>query len=96
MNIRMLIGICFCCLSGLGGVFGNLTIHRMIDEINRKSASDPTVSHSGFLSMKFTRIVTDYENLYPLGKLRSDLRASIAALLIGFVGTVLCLMVRFR
>jgi hypothetical protein len=96
MNVRLLTGICFFGLSTAAAICGNVVVHRMIDQINRHPGNGPDISHFMFSPGKLIRIVTDYRSLYPEGKLGFYLRASVAGLVVGFVGLVFCLMVRFQ
>jgi len=96
MTPQLVIGIVFFCVAMTGCAIGNISMYKMIDEINRSIHRSQSLTHFGFWAGKNLFIMSEYRRLYPEGKLHGRTWASIATMIAGLTGVAICMMVRFR
>lgn len=90
MTTRTIIGIVLFGLGTTGVILANMFVMMMIGEINRKRKEGELVSYFGFTFQKFLRVMREYRNWYPDGRLRAYCLIAIGASAIAAVGMAIC------
>jgi hypothetical protein len=96
MSVRLVAGIVLFCVWMTGLVMGNISIYRMIGEVNRNSRRSRSFSYFGFWAGKTMSIISEYRRLYPEGKLYRQMLAGWALMIPGFIGTAVCVVIQLR
>jgi hypothetical protein len=74
------------CIIMTGVIMGNISINKMVGEINRKRKEDDHISSFGFFTpVKMELIFDEYRKFYPGGRLYKRMMLSIALTFFGLV-----------
>ena len=92
MTTRLVIEIASFCIALVGFAIGTISMHEMINEINRSADRYKTYSHFGFSPGRILFILPEYRRRYPRGKLSTRWRRSTFLAVAAFAVVIVCLM----
>jgi hypothetical protein len=91
MTSREIIGVVLLCVSTSAAVFSNMLLTAMIGEINRERSEGNRISYFGFTFSKFQRILREYRECYPTGKLHIYFWCTFVVAMAALIGAAVSL-----